>query len=147
MLINAIVRDGSHSKGLAPAALDGKVATDPGTSARGTSEEVDQSSRLSSVIEGDADMVCTPEGNVTSAALQMGRGWEKKILRLEDGRRGWEASLVGCLVKVSRIVITHRTRARYTDGRALNLLAVSARHASQHAKVDRHPFTAYRRRA
>ncbi|KAL9940166.1 hypothetical protein V8E36_000871 [Tilletia maclaganii] len=41
----------------------------------------------------------TPEELVLSNALHAGRGWEKRILKYDDGRQGWEVALVGCLAK------------------------------------------------
>lgn len=149
-LLNCIMRDGSYSKDLAPAALETKALEkrekvkererlEKGRSAsRGRSEDVDElnsnldeteekdkskdesSSKeievkkedgvgeISKVDDDDDELTddeeeySEEEKSVMMAATQIGKGWEKRILKPEDGRPGWERALVGCLLKVSR---------------------------------------------
>ncbi|KDQ09270.1 hypothetical protein BOTBODRAFT_58767 [Botryobasidium botryosum FD-172 SS1] len=38
-----------------------------------------------------------PMDQLAVALKEVGNGWEKKVLKEKDGRKGWEATLVGCL--------------------------------------------------
>lgn len=139
-LLNCIMRDGSFSKDLAPAAMENKAnaqrekkeekeKVEKGRSAsRGRSEETDQldsdhekeedkdksrDEKKEKKENGDDDddddddeelsdeEITDEQKSVQAAAAVVGRGWDKRILRPEDGRPGWERGLVGCLLKVS----------------------------------------------
>lgn len=118
-LINLIVRDGSYGKNMGPAVFGGKAPTN-GTAAKGDDEEEEQEeleeeeesgdeldSQAGSDDEAEAedpqeeeDAQEESDSEVIKAALGASRGWEKKSLKIEDGRAGWENSLLGVLAKV-----------------------------------------------
>ncbi|KAK0549789.1 hypothetical protein OC845_002944 [Tilletia horrida] len=82
---------------------------------------------VASAVAGDGDFLdMTPEEQVLSNALHAGRGWEKRILKQDEGRKGWEVALVGCLaqrateVSVPRLwgILSHLTGTDHPDGRS-----------------------------
>ncbi|KAE8211049.1 hypothetical protein CF327_g5159 [Tilletia walkeri] len=67
----------------------------------------------------------SPEEHVLSNALHSGRGWEKRILKYDEGRRGWELALIGCLAKRATVascprlwsILSQLTGTDHIDGR------------------------------
>ncbi|CAD6892302.1 unnamed protein product [Tilletia controversa] len=67
----------------------------------------------------------SPEEQVLSNALYSGRGWEKRILKYDEGRRGWELALIGCLAKRATVascprlwsILSQLTGTDHIDGR------------------------------
>ncbi|PWN27366.1 hypothetical protein BDZ90DRAFT_279725 [Jaminaea rosea] len=163
-LINLIVRDGTHSKGLAPAALADKAGA-RGVSSNGRAgsdgaeeeeeeeeEEVEAEEEEESGDELDSREATPTAGNdaeagedgeekdeaedaedavereasheVLSAAVNLGRGWENRVLKLDDDRRQWEQSLVGILAKRATAesmprqmaILSHMTGKEHPDG-------------------------------
>lgn len=133
-LINVVVRDGPHSKDLAPAQLAAKRASK--TAAKGSTkagaksapasddedEELDELDEDSEEESGDEDVesdsaeassdgdasetngasgrnYTESEAGLLASARTLGAGWEKKLLKSEEDREGWENSLVGALYK------------------------------------------------
>lgn len=95
-LLQTIVRDGAHSRDMAPAMVQARqrmheapeVLEEPEKPA--DDAKSDQSSDLDDLDE-------SPERVVIDAAYDIGHQWERRALKAEDGRRGWESHLVGCL--------------------------------------------------
>jgi hypothetical protein len=119
-LINIVVRDGTHSKDLAPANLASKAAAS--AAARAASRDDDDESVADSEESDQLDSAANtpaPEGDeeddddeadaeadaLLLAARDIGRGWDKRVLKLDEDRDGWEASLIGILAKVRASVV------------------------------------------
>ena len=111
VLLNAIIRDGAHCRDFSPAAMAAKQkraqAADaaPGA-ANGEAKAEDaqpeeaperegNESAVSSDLDDDLDE--SPERVVLDAAQDIGGSWERRQLRPDDHRRGWESAVVGCL--------------------------------------------------
>lgn len=145
-LINIIVRDGpglakdgsttvTTSKG---GAANGRASKDRSLSAGEDEEDEESGDELEDSREGSAESdeeedeeqnaddsdVQESESEVIKAAISVGRGWDKKTLKLEDGRAGWENSLLGLLAKraqpdmMPRVmgVLSHLTGKEHPDG-------------------------------
>ena len=96
-LLQTIVRDGAHSRDYAPAMIDARKRRreepeEPEVAERDA--ERDDESAQSSDLE---DLDESPEHVVIDAAHDIGHQWERRALKPEDGRRGWESHVVGCL--------------------------------------------------
>ena len=134
VLLNTIIRDGSQSKELAPAALASRTPGIAGSLTReasasaAPSEDGEGPSRAASVsgeIEvngnGHVDEVVT---EILDAAKEMSKSCEKKLLRIDEGRAGWESHLIGILARRSspetfpRLIgiLSHLTGIEHPDG-------------------------------
>lgn len=117
VLLNAIVRDGAHSRDLAPAAVAQRRALqDVEMPEEETSDE--QQDAASDVSE----LSDSPERHVLDAARELSDGWSRRQLS-DEHRRGWERSVMGCLVDratpdaVPRYlgILSHLTGVEYDD--------------------------------
>ncbi|KAK0522588.1 hypothetical protein OC842_006419 [Tilletia horrida] len=95
-----------------------------GIDANGSLSAVDAS--FTSGLGGGGDILdISPEELVLSHALHAGRGWEKRILKYDEGRRGWELALIGCLAKRATVhsvprlwaILSQLTGTDHPDGR------------------------------
>ncbi|EPQ28067.1 uncharacterized protein PFL1_04394 [Pseudozyma flocculosa PF-1] len=142
VLINTIVRDGSHSKDMAPAAIasragareaNGSVApSENGDSVAGPSRAGSAFDEIDGDADGEGDRAANGNGTardstvaeILRAARELGRGSEKRLLRVEDGRAGWEAQLAALLARRSspetcpRLVgiLSHLTGIQHPEG-------------------------------
>ncbi|CEH18856.1 Chromatin remodeling complex WSTF-ISWI, large subunit (contains heterochromatin localization, PHD and BROMO domains) [Ceraceosorus bombacis] len=134
-LINVVVRDGPHSKDLAPAQLAAKRASSSAaknnkksaakSTAPANEEEDEEEDELEdddedgdteddaedesdeAASDGDASgengvngsRFSESETTLLASARSFGAGWEKRLLKAEEDREGWERSLVGALYK------------------------------------------------
>lgn len=117
VLLNAIVRDGTHSRDLAPAAIAQRRALQdielPEEEA--SDEKQDSASDVSELSD-------SPERHVLDAARELSEGWSRRQLN-DEYRRGWERSVMGCLVDratpdaVPRYlgILSHLTGVEYDD--------------------------------
>ncbi|WFD34868.1 dolichyl-P-Glc:Glc1Man9GlcNAc2-PP-dolichol alpha-1,3-glucosyltransferase [Malassezia cuniculi] len=92
-LLQTVVRDGAHSKELAPAMIEAKQRQREQVAVP-EAPIPDDASAISSDLD---DLDESPERVVIDAAHDIGHQWERRALRIEDGRRGWETHVVGCL--------------------------------------------------
>lgn len=105
VLLNAIVRDGAHSRDLAPAAIAQRHAhaAAHSTSASGPDENStavgngDMDTPTSDAASDLSELSDSPERDVLDAAREQSRGWQRRELD-DEHRSGWERHLVGCLV-------------------------------------------------
>ncbi|PKI85104.1 hypothetical protein MVES_000771 [Malassezia vespertilionis] len=98
VLLNAIVRDGAHSRDLAPGIQAKKRRVEAPAPIIAAPEEPQPMNDSSSDIS-DPDEEDLPEKTVLDAAISMGRGWEKRILHADNLRAGWESAMAGCLAQ------------------------------------------------
>jgi hypothetical protein len=145
-LINIIVRDGpgiakdgsttlATSKG---GAANGRASKERSLSPEEEDEDEESGDELEDSKEGSVDSdeeeeeeqnadesdVQESESEVIKTAISTGRGWDKKTLKLEDGRAGWENSLLGLLAKRAQPdlmprmmgVLSHLTGKEHPDG-------------------------------
>lgn len=84
--------------------LDSREATPVKEKESGEESEVDQGEEAS--VDGDgengssnADETDSASSEILNAALSTSRGWETRTLKFDEGRNGWELSLLGCLAK------------------------------------------------
>ncbi|KAN0063952.1 hypothetical protein ACQY0O_003558 [Thecaphora frezii] len=135
VLLNTIIRDGNHSKELAPAAIANRMAV-AAREANGSVAPSDNGDSIagpsragSAFDDGDheganGDNQDSVAAEVLRAAKEMGKNSEKKLLRAEEGRRGWEAHLVGFLARRASIetfprligILSHLTGVEHPDG-------------------------------
>lgn len=138
VLLNSIVRDGPHSRDLAPAAVAQRLAAvsrDEALPLDAGEEPKDEA-----LIEASSDVSDSPEREVFDAAREIGRGWQRSELH-DELRTGWERSLVGCLVDratpeaLPRFlgILSHLTGVAYDD--ELDTPSMSLRTAA-----DRYPL-------
>lgn len=98
VLLNAIVRDGPHSRDLAPAAVAQRRAAarrDEASPLEAPADEADVKGPLDD--DTASELSDSPEREVLEAAREIGRGWQRSELQ-DEVRTGWERHLVGCLV-------------------------------------------------
>ncbi|WFD21096.1 dolichyl-P-Glc:Glc1Man9GlcNAc2-PP-dolichol alpha-1,3-glucosyltransferase [Malassezia caprae] len=119
VLLNAIVRDGPHSRDLAPAAVAQRLAA---VSRDEASPLEGEEPKDEAPDEASSDVSDSPEREVFDAAREIGRGWQRSELH-DELRSGWERSLVGCLVDratpeaLPRFlgILSHLTGVAYDD--------------------------------
>lgn len=123
VLLNAIVRDGPHSRDLAPAAVAQRLAAarrdEAATLEAGDAEVKNEAETLDDTASELSD---SPEREVIEAARELGRGWQRSELN-DEQRTGWERYLVGCLVDratpeaLPRLlgILSHLTGVSYDD--------------------------------
>ncbi|WFD32685.1 dolichyl-P-Glc:Glc1Man9GlcNAc2-PP-dolichol alpha-1,3-glucosyltransferase [Malassezia sp. CBS 17886] len=111
VLLNAIVRDGTGSRDLAPALvarrrLAAAVAADAAAAAAASAAPSREGSAQPepAAVPSDGESVLSdlddedaPEKHVMDAAHALGCGWERRTLAADVHRAGWEQSVVGCL--------------------------------------------------
>ncbi|WFD28500.1 dolichyl-P-Glc:Glc1Man9GlcNAc2-PP-dolichol alpha-1,3-glucosyltransferase [Malassezia nana] len=98
VLLNAIVRDGPHSRDLAPAAVAQRRAAarrDEASPLETPADDADVKGPLDD--DTASELSDSPEREVLEAAREIGRGWQRSELH-DEVRTGWERHLVGCLV-------------------------------------------------
>ncbi|CAO1613341.1 unnamed protein product [Sympodiomycopsis kandeliae] len=84
----------------------------------------DENKKGEQAVEEEGGQRDEAEIEVIQAAASLGKGWEKKILRQEDGRRGWADSLCGILAQraskdlIPRLVgiLSHLSGKEHPDG-------------------------------
>ncbi|PWN49280.1 hypothetical protein IE53DRAFT_154692 [Violaceomyces palustris] len=131
VLLNAIVRDGIRSKDVGSAALTSKTG---GVGSRDYSASVDPDQEIDSVVpsrEGSVIDHWNQDGAddsvqaIYEAAAKIGKGWDMRILKVDEGRDGWESHLVGCLLARATSetfprltgILSHMTAVEHPDGR------------------------------
>jgi len=95
VLLNAIVRDGPHSRDLAPAAVAQRLVAVSRDEA--SPLETGEEAKEEAPDDASSDVSDSPEREVFEAAREIGRGWQRSELH-DETRTGWERYLVGCLV-------------------------------------------------
>jgi DDT domain len=63
---------------------------------------------LMSALEDDEDDLGVTIEELTTAMADIGNNWERTPLRHNEGREGWEESLVGCIKDVCLVLVPAR---------------------------------------